>query len=440
MSLNTFVKTIQNIMRSDAGINGDAQRIEQMTWLLFLKIYGNKEENWAIIDENYQSIIPPAYQWQNWATDHKDGNTLTGDDLLHFIDAELMSALKNLRINEQTPRRQRIVRDVFLDAKNFMKDGVQLRKVINEIDAIDFDSSKERHTFGEIYETILKSLQSAGNAGEFYTPRAVTDFMVQMIAPVLGETVADFACGTGGFLVSALNHLEPQVKTINDRTTLNASLYGVEKKPLPHLLAITNLILHDIDSPNIRHGNALEQNVRDYREADRHDIILMNPPYGGSEQELIKQNFPAELRSSETADLFIALAMATTAPKAPSKPACSKTTTCTPSSACRKASLRPTPASPPISSTSTNPPQAKRRASSSGTTAWTSLLTAKPFPKPNRCNLNTSPTASPGGTTAPKSQTNKKAATKPAPTTKPNYWQAAQTSTSAATPTKKPKS
>ena len=174
MSLNTFVKTIQNIMRSDAGINGDAQRIEQMTWLLFLKIYGNKEENWAIIDENYQSIIPPAYQWQNWATDHKDGNTLTGDDLLHFIDAELMPALKNLRINEQTPRRQRIVRDVFMDAKNFMKDGVQLRKVINEIDAIDFDSSKERHAFGEIYETILKSLQSAGNAGEFYTPRAVT--------------------------------------------------------------------------------------------------------------------------------------------------------------------------------------------------------------------------------------------------------------------------
>ncbi|WP_455001868.1 N-6 DNA methylase [Cardiobacterium hominis] len=309
MSLNTFVKTIQNIMRSDAGINGDAQRIEQMTWLLFLKIYSNKEENWAIIDENYQSIIPPAYQWQNWATDHKDGNTLTGDDLLHFIDAELMPALKNLRINEQTPLRQRIVRDVFLDAKNFMKDGVQLRKVINEIDAIDFDSSKERHAFGEIYETILKSLQSAGNAGEFYTPRAVTDFMVQMIAPVLGETVADFACGTGGFLVSALNHIEPQVKTVQDRTTLNQSLYGVEKKPLPHLLAITNLILHDIDSPRIRHGNALEQNVRDYRDADRHDIILMNPPYGGSEQDIIKHNFPAELRSSETADLFIALAM-----------------------------------------------------------------------------------------------------------------------------------
>lgn len=309
MSLSTFVKTIQNIMRSDAGINGDAQRIEQMTWLLFLKIYGNKEENWALLEENYQSIIPPVYQWQNWATDHKDGNTLTGDDLLHFIDTELMPTLKNLRINEQTPRRQRIVRDVFIDAKNFMKDGVQLRKVINEIDAIDFDSSKERHAFGEIYETILKSLQSAGNAGEFYTPRAVTDFMVQMIAPVLGESVADFACGTGGFLVSALNHLEPQVKTINDRTTLNASLYGVEKKPLPHLLAITNLILHDIDSPRIHHRNALEQNVRDYREADRHDIILMNPPYGGSEQDIIKHNFPAELRSSETADLFIALAM-----------------------------------------------------------------------------------------------------------------------------------
>ena len=309
MSLNTFVKTIQNIMRSDAGINGDAQRIEQMTWLLFLKIYGNKEENWAIIDENYETIIPPAYQWQNWATDHKDGNTLTGDDLLHFIDAELMPALKNLRINEQTPLRQRIVRDVFADAKNFMKDGILLRKVINKIDAIDFDSSKDRHAFGDIYETILKSLQNQRDSGEFYTPRAVTDFMVQMIDPKLGETVADFASGTGGFLVSALNALEPQVKTVEDRTTLNASLYGIEKKPLPHLLAITNLILHDIDSPQIRHGNALEQNVRDYREADRHDIILMNPPYGGSEQDIIKQNFPAELRSSETADLFIALAI-----------------------------------------------------------------------------------------------------------------------------------
>ncbi|MDO5069688.1 MAG: class I SAM-dependent DNA methyltransferase [Neisseria zoodegmatis] len=309
MSLNTFVKSIQNIMRGDAGINGDAQRIEQMTWLLFLKIYGNKEQNWALIEDGYQSIIPDEYQWENWAIDHKDGHALTGDALLRFVDQELIPALKSLRVTEHTQLRQRIVRDVFEDAKNFMKNGTLLRQLINEIDAIDFDSSKERHAFGDIYETILKSLQSAGNAGEFYTPRAVTDFMVQVIDPQLGESIADFASGTGGFLVSALNRLEPQVKTVADRQTLNASLHGVEKKPLPHLLAITNLLLHDIDSPQIRHGNALEHNVRDYGERDRHDIILMNPPYGGTELNIIKQNFPAELRSSETADLFIALAL-----------------------------------------------------------------------------------------------------------------------------------
>lgn len=309
MSINTFVKSIRDIMRGDAGINGDAQRIEQMTWLLFLKIYGNKEQNWALIEDGYQSIIPDEYQWENWAIDRKDGHALTGEALLRFVDQELIPALKSLRVTEHTQLRHRIVRDVFEDAKNFMKNGTLLRQLINEIDAIDFDSSKERHAFGDIYETILKSLQSAGNAGEFYTPRAVTDFMVQMIDPQLGESVADFACGTGGFLVSALNRLEPQVKTVADRQTLNAGLYGVEKKPLPHLLAITNLLLHDIDSPQIRHGNALEHNVRDYGERDRHDIILMNPPYGGTELNIIKQNFPAELRSSETADLFIALAL-----------------------------------------------------------------------------------------------------------------------------------
>ena len=309
MNLSTFTKSIQDIMRADAGINGDAQRIEQLTWLLFLKIYGSKEENWAIVDANYQSIIEPRFQWQNWAKDNKDGNALTGEALLDFIDRELFPALKNLRVNEHTPLKQRIVRDIFQDAKNFMKNGTLLRQLINAVDQIDFDDTKERHAFGEIYETILKSLQSAGNAGEFYTPRAVTDFMVQVIAPKLGETVADFAAGTGGFLVSALNALEPQVKTPQDRETLNQSLYGIEKKPLPHLLGITNLILHDIDSPRIRHGNALEQNVRDVQPQDLHDIILMNPPYGGTELNIIKQNFPAELRSSETADLFIALAL-----------------------------------------------------------------------------------------------------------------------------------
>jgi len=190
-----------------------------------------------------------------------------------------------------------------------MKDGVLLRKVINVIDGIEFDEYNERHAFGDIYETILKSLQSAGNAGEFYTPRAVTDFMVSMIDPKLGEHVADFACGTGGFLTSTLKLLEPQIKTIEDRELYNNSIYGIEKKPLPYLLSITNMLLHDIDSPRIYHGNSLERNVREYSESDKFDMVLMNPPYGGTESEGVKINFPADLRSSETADLFMSVIM-----------------------------------------------------------------------------------------------------------------------------------
>lgn len=202
---------------------------------------------------------------------------------------------------------QIIVRTAFEDNNNYMKDGVLLRQVINVIDEIDFDEYNDRHAFGEIYETILRSLQSAGNAGEFYTPRAVTDFMAQMLAPKLGESVADFACGTGGFLTSALKILDAQVKTTDDRDTYSNSIYGVEKKALPFLLCATNMLLHDIDNPRITHGNSLEKNVFDYTDADRFDVILMNPPYGGSEKDSVKQNFPADLRSSETADLFVAL-------------------------------------------------------------------------------------------------------------------------------------
>ena len=205
--------------------------------------------------------------------------------------------------------KNRIVRAVFEDANQYMKDGVLLRKVINEIDEIEFEEYNDRHAFGEIYETILKSLQSAGNAGEFYTPRAVTDFMVKIIEPKLGESIADFACGTGGFLTSALKELEKQVKTIEDREKYDNSVYGVEKKPLPYLLAITNMLIHDIDSPKIIHGNSLDRNVREYKDNERFDVILMNPPYGGTESEVVKNNFPADLRSSETADLFMSLIM-----------------------------------------------------------------------------------------------------------------------------------
>lgn len=309
MSLNGFVKSIQNIMRGDSGINGDAQRIEQMTSLLFLKVYDAKEENWEFHNDSYESIIPEKLRWRNWAVDRKDGKAMTGQELLEFVNIELFPTLKNLPIDIDSPMKDKIVRAVFEDANQYMKDGVLLRKVINEIDDIEFDEYSERHAFGEIYETILKSLQSAGNAGEFYTPRAVTDFMVKMIDPKLGESIADFACGTGGFLTSALKTLEEQVKSVEDREKYNQSVFGIEKKPLPYLLAITNMLIHDIDSPKIIHGNSLERNVREYRDNEKFDVILMNPPYGGTESEVVKNNFPADLRSSETADLFMSLIM-----------------------------------------------------------------------------------------------------------------------------------
>jgi len=309
MNLNNFVKRLQDIMRSDAGINGDAQRIEQMVWILFLKVYSTKEEEWELLNDNYTSVIPEKFRWSNWAVDRKDGKAQTGETLLNFINNELFPALKNLEIDETTPMNKIVVKSAFEDNNNYMKDGILLRQVINVIDELNFSDYEDRHAFGEIYETILKSLQSAGKAGEFYTPRAVTDFMTLMVAPKIREKIADFACGTGGFLTSALKVLDEQVKTLEDKETYHNSIYGIEKKALPHLLCVTNMFLHDIDSPVIIHGNSLEKNVRDYKEEDRYDVILMNPPYGGSEKESVKINFPADLQSSETADLFMSVIM-----------------------------------------------------------------------------------------------------------------------------------
>ena len=309
MSLGNFVKSIQNIMRGDSGISGDAQRIEQMTWILFLKVYDAKETDWEFYDDNYKSILPENLRWRNWAVDKKDGKTLTGDELLQFVNEELFPKLKKLTVDESTPMKKAIVKEVFSEVNQYMKDGVLLRQVINEIDAIKIETAKEKNLLSEIYETILKGLQSAGNAGEFYTPRAVTDFIIERIAPNFGETVADFACGTGGFLTSTLNYLNRKGISSAEQRELynNKSIFGIEKKPLPYLLAITNMLIHDIDTPQIYHGNALERNIREYTDAEKFSVIVMNPPYGGTETDSIKANFPADLRGSETADLFLAL-------------------------------------------------------------------------------------------------------------------------------------
>lgn len=306
MAISNFVKRIQDVMRNDSGVNGDAQRIEQIVWILFLKIYDAKEEAWELYDDNYKSIIPEGLKWRDWAVDRKDGEALTGDALLDFVNNKLFPTLKNLEIDEETPMSQVIVKFAFEDVNNYQKDGVLLRQVINIIDEIDFTEYEERHEFGGIYESFLKDLQSAGNAGEFYTPRAVTDFMVKVIKPVLGEKIGDFACGTGGFLVSALNALDKQVgNSLENREIYNKSVYGIEKKSLPHMLCVTNMLLHDIDDPNILHGNALETDYKELRKREPFDVILMNPPYGGSEKDSVKVNFPMDLRSSETADLFM---------------------------------------------------------------------------------------------------------------------------------------
>lgn len=308
-NLTGFVKRLRDIMRNDAGINGDAQRIEQIAWMLFLKVYDAKEQDWEWDDEGYQSIIPEECRWQNWAVDDKSGTALTGDKLLNFVNNTLFPTLKRLPVDASTPIKKAIVQTTFADANQYMKDGVLLRQVLNVIDDLDFSDYEESHAFGDIYETILKELQSAGSAGEFYTPRAVTDFMAQVIRPQIGESMADFACGTGGFMVSWLKELHKQVKTTEDEEAYSNSIYGIEKKQFPYMLCVTNLLLHGLDIPQVYHDNTLLRDVLDYTEDDKVDVILMNPPYGGNEKADVKNHFPSDLASSETADLFMSVIM-----------------------------------------------------------------------------------------------------------------------------------
>ena len=315
-----FIKRIRDIMRMDAGINGDAQRIEQMVWMLFLKVYDAKEDDWELNEDNYESIIPEDLRWRNWAKADGSGHAMTGDKLLSFVNNTLFPVLKGndvkegdtilyegIKVTPATPIKKAIVKSTFEDANNYMKDGVYLRQVIDVIDEIEFDDVKESHAFGFVYEEILRELQSAGSSGEFYTPRAVTEFMALMIKPQLGEKMADFACGTGGFITSWLGQLSKQVTDTAAQKQLDDSIYGIEKKPFPYLLCVTNMLLHDIEIPNIYHMNSLKHNLLDYTDDDKFDVILMNPPYGGHEDKSIQGFFPDDLASSETADLFMSV-------------------------------------------------------------------------------------------------------------------------------------
>ena len=278
MALGTFIKGLQNIMRKDSGVDGDAQRLSQIAWMLFLKVYDSKEQDWDMAEKNYQSIIPEECRWSNWAVDDKSGNAMTGDRLMNFVNNTLFPTLKGLYVTPDTPIKKSIVKTTFEDANNYMKDGVLLRQVINIIDELDLSDYEESHAFGEIYESILRELQSAGSAGEFYTPRAVTDCMAKMIQPKIGERMADFACGTGGFITSWLKELSPLIKTTYDQSEYDNSIYGIEKKQFPYMLCITNMLLHGLDVPKIYHDNSLLRDVLDYTEVDQFEVILMDPP------------------------------------------------------------------------------------------------------------------------------------------------------------------
>ena len=306
-NVSGVIKSIQDIMRKDVGVDGDAQRISQLVWMFFLKILDDREAELELIDDDFQSPLPEHLRWRDWAADRQGD---TGEKLLAFVNDTLFPRLKgcDLPTQGEVGKRAQIIRDVFEDTYNYMKSGTLLRQVINKINEIDFNNSEDRHTFGAIYEQVLKDLQSAGNAGEFYTPRAVTRFIIVRLNPRLDEVVFDPACGTGGFLTCAIDHKRKAINAPEDEEMLHRTIRGVEKKALPHMLCVTNMILHGIDTPSgIRHGNTLVRAYTDYTEKDRVPVIATNPPFGGMEEDGIENNFPAHLRTRETADLFMAL-------------------------------------------------------------------------------------------------------------------------------------
>ncbi|WP_028665382.1 class I SAM-dependent DNA methyltransferase [Runella zeae] len=306
-NISGTIKSIRDIMWQDTGLNGDAQRIEQLGWMLFLKIFSDKDLELELLDDSYTSPIPKEYHWVrekgNWAGDDEG---ITGDELLEFVDRKLFPALRNINISTGN-RRALIVREVFEGNNNYMKSGINIRKVLNKLNEIDFNVAKDRHAFGELYEGILKELQSAGKSGEFYTPRAITQFITDILDPKIGEKILDPACGTGGYLTCAIEHLKAQANSVEERQSIAENVRGWEYKPLPFLLATTNLILHDIEVPNIRFGDALDQPLSNFTEKDRVHVILANPPFGGIVANGNESNFPQNYRTKESADLFLIL-------------------------------------------------------------------------------------------------------------------------------------
>ncbi len=314
MSIRTTIKSIQQTMWQDTGVDGDAQRLSQLCWMFFLKIIDDQDHQLNVMQDGYRSPLPRKLQWRTWATDPEG---ITGDALLIFVNGELFPALKSLSTSGQGAARARVVRGVFEDAYNYMKSGQLMRQVINKINAIDFNDLADRRHFGEIYEQLLNDLQSAGNAGEYYTPRALTQFMVDRIDPKPGEVMFDPSCGTGGFLTCAIRLMrERYVKKPEHEARLQSGLRAVEKKPLPHMLCVTNMLLHGIEDPGfVRHDNTLARPYISHGQSDRVDIILTNPPFGGREEDGIESNFPAHFRTKETADLFLALFIRLLKPK-----------------------------------------------------------------------------------------------------------------------------
>ncbi len=311
-NVGAVVSSIRNIMRQDRGISGDAQRLEQLGWMLFLKIIDDKDKELEITKDKYVSVIPEKFQWRNWAADIEG---ITGDELLEFIDSNaesnrgLFATLRNLT-NNTNPKRAAIVKEIFDGSNNFMKSGYEMRKVINKLNEIDFNNSDDKHIFGNIYESILIELRDAGNKGEYYTPRAVTQLMTQMTDPKLGEKVLDPAAGTGGFLTAAIDHVrEHYVNTVRNEHTLQKSITGWELKPVAYVLGLTNLILHEIDIPDYHYVDSLKKEYNSIGAKDRVDVILANPPFGASIADGVETNFPATFRTKESADLFVVLMM-----------------------------------------------------------------------------------------------------------------------------------